>query len=176
MNTDQSVGPSCFRSRTPRFNAVAYPCLSDSSVSSVFQGFVVALCLALPSLAAAEVVAKDVWVRGTVPAQTSSGAFVTLTSTTDAKLVGAKSPLAKIVEIHESKLHNGVNHMNAVDSVALPAGKPVSLVPGGHHVMLMGLAKPLNPGDVVPIVFTIEERGKRSELAVKAEVRPLGSR
>jgi copper(I)-binding protein len=116
-------------------------------------------------------------VRGTVPAQTSSGAFMTLTSTTDAKVVSAKSPVAKVVEIHESMMHGGVNHMHEVEAVELPAGKPVSLKPGGHHVMLMGLARPLKPGEVVPIVFTIEEKGgKRSELEVKAEVRPLGSK
>jgi copper(I)-binding protein len=111
-----------------------------------------------------------------VPAQTSTGAFVTLTSTTDAKVVGAASPAAAMVEIHESMTHGGVNHMNAVDAVALPAGKAVSLKPGGHHVMLMGLVKALKPGDTVPITFTIEEKGKRTQLEVKAEVRPLGSR
>jgi periplasmic copper chaperone A len=125
----------------------------------------------------AEVTTKDAWVRGTVPAQTTTGAFVTLTSSVDAKIVSVASPAAKTAEIHESMTHGGVNHMHAVESVALPAGKPVQLKPGGHHVMLMGLAKPLVPGDSVPLTFTIEEKGgKRSRLEVKAEVRPLGSR
>jgi copper(I)-binding protein len=128
-------------------------------------------------VASAEVTAKDAWVRGTVPAQTSTGAFVTLTSTTDAKVVGAASSMARMVEIHESMTHGGVNHMNAVDAVTLPAGKAVMLKPGGHHVMLMGLTQPLKAGDVVPLTFTIEEKGgKRTQLEVKAAVRPLGTR
>jgi copper(I)-binding protein len=45
--------------------------------------------LLLASAAHAEVTVKDAWVRGTVPAQKSTGAFATLTSTEDAKLVGA---------------------------------------------------------------------------------------
>ena len=125
----------------------------------------------------AEVTAKDAWVRGTVPAQTSTGAFVTLTSTTDAKVVGVASPVAKIAEIHESMTMGGVNHMHEVESVALPAGRAVQLKPGGHHVMLMGLAKPLGVGETVALTFTIEEKGgKRTRLEVKAEVRPLGGR
>ena len=128
-------------------------------------------------VAHAEVTAKDAWVRGTVPAQTSTGAYVTFSSTTEAKVVKAATPIAKIVEIHESTIRNGVNQMNAVESVALPAGKAVELKPGGLHVMLMGLANPLKPGDKVPLTFTIEEKGgKRTQLEVKAEVRPLGAR
>jgi copper(I)-binding protein len=133
--------------------------------------------LAASSLCHAEVTAKDAWVRGTVPAQKSTGAFVTLTSSTDAKVVGVSSPIAKIVEIHESMTMGGVNHMHEIESMALPAGRAVQLKPGGHHVMLMGLAKPLKAGESVPLVFTIEEKGgKRTRLEVKAEVRPLGGR
>ena len=112
-----------------------------------------------------------------MPAQTSTGAFVTLTSTADAKVVAVSTPAAKSAEIHESMTHGGVNHMQEVASVPLPAGKAVKLQPGGHHVMLMGLAKPLKPGESVPLTFTIEDKGgKRTQLEVKAEVRPLGSR
>ena len=135
-------------------------------VSSAFIG---------ASALAADVVVKDAWVRGTVPAQTTTGAFMTLTSSEDAKLVGAKSSAAKTVEIHLSAMKGGVMHMDAADAVALPAGKAVELQPGGYHVMLMGLVKPIASGDKVPIVLTIEDKaGKRSTVEVKADVRPLG--
>ena len=125
----------------------------------------------------AEVTAKDAWVRGTVPAQKITGAFMTLTSTEDAKIVGARSPIAKKAEIHASMMMGGVNHMHAIDAIALPAGKPVELKPGGNHVMLMDLTRQVLPGESVPIVFTIEGKdGKRTQVEVKAQVRPLGSR
>jgi copper(I)-binding protein len=133
-------------------------------------------CGSFAVIAQAEVTVKDAWVRGTVPAQTTTGAFMTLTSTAEAKLVGAASPVAKMVEIHESMMHGSTAHMQEVAAVALPAGKAVSLKPGGHHVMLMGVEKPLKPGDTVPITLTIEEKGKRSTLEVKAAVRPIGSK
>lgn len=135
------------------------------------------ICGSLALLAQADVTAKGAWVRGTVPAQTTTGAYVTFTSTADAKVVGAGSPVAGMVEIHESTIKNGVNQMNAVDAVVLPAGKAVELKPGGMHVMLMGLSGPLKPGDKVPLTFTIEDKGgKRTRLEVKAEVRPIGAR
>jgi copper(I)-binding protein len=143
--------------------------------SSAFTKLFVSFFLAVSPLAHAEVTVKDAWVRGTVPAQTTTGAFMTLTSTADAKLLSASSPVAKTVEIHESMMHGSTAHMHAVEAVALPAGKAVSLKPGGHHVMLMGLARPLKPGDTVPLTLTIEEKGKRSTLQVQAAVRPLGS-
>lgn len=125
--------------------------------------------------AQAEVTAKDAWVRGTVPSQTSTGAFLTLTSTVDAKVIAVMTPAAKKAEIHESMVMGGVNHMHEVEALVLPAGKAVQLKPGRHHVMLMGLAKPVKVGDSVPLTFTIEEKGgKRLTLEVKASVRPLG--
>jgi copper(I)-binding protein len=143
----------------------------------VFHRLSLALVATIALGANAEVTAKDAWVRGTVPAQTSTGAFLTLTSTTDAKVLSASSPVASMVELHQSTRHGGVNHMEAVASLALPAGKAVQLKPGGYHVMLMGLSKPLAPGETVPLTFTIEEKGgKRTELQVKAEVRPIGTR
>ena len=136
----------------------------------------VTLCC-LPLATAAEVKATNAWVRATVPAQKSTGAFLTLTSTEEAKVVGATSPAAKVVELHESTHEKGVMQMRALEAIALPAGKAVELRPGGKHVMLLGLARPVAEGDAVPIVFTIEDaRGKRTTLEVRAQARPLGAR
>jgi hypothetical protein len=140
------------------------------------KGILAAMVLAVSSLnVAAAVTATEAWVRGTVPAQKTTGAFLTLESSEDAKVVGVTSPASKSAEIHESGMHHGTMHMQAVDSLVLPAGKRVELKPGGHHVMLVGLARALGAGDEVPLTFTIEDRsGKRSTLEVRAAVRPLG--
>ena len=125
--------------------------------------------------AVAEVTAKDAWVRGTVPAQKTTGAFLTLHSTDFARIVAVRSPAAKDVQIHSSAMEGGVMRMQAMDDFQLLPGKTIELKPGGYHIMLMGLAKPLLEGDEVPLTFTIEDaRGKRTTLAVKAAVRPLG--
>lgn len=125
--------------------------------------------------ATAEVTVTDAWVRGTVAAQTSTGAFMKIKSTEDAKIVSASSPAAKIVEIHEMAMANGVMEMKAMSALPLPAGKAVELKSGGYHVMMMELAKPLKAGDKVPITFTVEGKdGKKTMVEVKADVRPLG--
>jgi copper(I)-binding protein len=131
--------------------------------------------LSVPS-AHAEVTASDAWVRGTVPTQKATGAFLKLRSSDDAKLVSAASPAAKIVEVHEMTMKGNVMEMRAVESIALPAGKAVELRPGGYHVMLIDLVKPLAKGDSVPMTLTfVGKDGKKSTLDVKAEVRPAGA-
>ena len=121
------------------------------------------------------VTATDAWVRGTVPSQDTTGAFMTLTSTEDAKLVGVSTPIAKIAEVHQTMNHGGMMHMEATPSLALPKGKPVALQPGGYHVMLMGVKGPVKADTKVPLTLTIEDaKGHRSSVTVEATVRPLG--
>ena len=66
--------------------------------------------------------------------------------------------------------------MKEVSEIKIPAGGSVTLKPGGYHVMLMGVSAPLKAGDSVPLTLTIDEKGKRTTLEVKAAVRPLGSK
>ena len=132
------------------------------------------IALAVPLAVHAQVKVEQLWVRGTVPAQNSTGAFMTLTSDKPVSLVAVSSPAAKIVEIHDMKIENNMMKMNAVDKIDVVPGKPTELKPGGYHVMMMGLVKPLNKGDTVP--FTLEFRsadGKITKQKANAEVRDL---
>lgn len=128
-----------------------------------------ALSLALP--AAAQVIVSDPWIRGTVPQQMATGAFMQLKSAKDAKLVEARSPAAGVVEIHEMKMENNVMRMRAVPALALPAGRTVELKPGGYHMMLMDLKQQMKEGEVVPVTLVVESGGKRESIEVKAKVR-----
>jgi copper(I)-binding protein len=134
-------------------------------------GLLLAL-VAAPSLA--EVSVTEAWVRGTVPGQKSTGAFMQLKSSTDVALIGAASSAAKIVEVHEMSMTAGVMKMRAVEKLPLPAGKAVDLKPGGYHVMLMDLAQPLKEGDRVPVTLTfVDKDGRKTTQEVVAEVRAL---
>jgi hypothetical protein len=161
--------------QAPDASEPAYAAMKISGGAHLRSSAFICGFVALVFNAHAVVTAKDAWVRGTVPAQKTTGAFVTLESTEDAKVVGVQSPMAKSAEIHRSDMKDGVMHMQPLESLALPAGKRVELQPGGHHVMLMGISKALRQGDSVPLVFTIEDaKGKRTALEVKAPVRALG--
>jgi periplasmic copper chaperone A len=123
---------------------------------------------------AAQVTVADAWVRGTVTGQKATGAFMQLRSPTDTALVSAASPVAGVVEIHEMKMDAGVMRMGAIRTLAVPAGKPTELKPGGYHVMLMELKQPLKEGETVPVMLTFEDKaGKRQTVEVKAPVRAL---
>lgn len=135
-----------------------------------------AFMLGVAPLAAAQVSVTAPWVRGTVAPQKSTGAFMRLKSTSDAALVGAASPAAKQVEIHEMAMVNNVMRMRPIAELALPAGKEVELKPGGYHVMLMGIERQFKKGDVIPITLSIRGNdGKVQTVEVKAEVRELTS-
>jgi hypothetical protein len=128
--------------------------------------------LSLPALA--EVTASDAWVRGTVPAQKTTAAYLSLRSTEGARVVEVRTNAAARAEIHSSEMRDGVMAMHAMGNLALPPGKTVELKPGGYHIMLLDLAKPLAAGDKVKLTLVVEEGKRRSNLDVVAEVRPLG--
>ena len=137
------------------------------------KNFVLLLAL-LATSAFAQTTVNAPWVRATVPQQTSSGAFMQLTSPDAAKLVAVQSPVAGRVEIHEMQMEGQTMRMRAVDSVALPAGKTVDLASGGYHVMLMDLKGQLKAGQTAPLTLLIEHKGgKRETLNVSAPVKPL---
>jgi copper(I)-binding protein len=140
---------------------------------------------------AAKVVVSGAWAR-TSPASAENGAaYMTVTAAADDALVAAKAPseIAGMTEIHEtvaadmgsattmagsattmagSATTMGAMTMKPVAKIALPAGKAVELKPGGYHVMLMKLAKPLTKGQTFDLELTFEKAGKQT---VKVEVR-----
>ena len=126
------------------------------------------------TLAWAEVTVKNPWARGTVAGQTASGAFLELQSSADATLIGVASPAAGVVEVHEMRMDNGVMKMRAIPRLDLPAGKTVALKPGGYHIMLMDLRKPLTKGEILPLTLKVEGKDKKLvSVEVKAAVREL---
>ncbi|UVL32515.1 copper chaperone PCu(A)C [Pseudomonas sp. B21-041] len=130
--------------------------------------------LGLAFQVSAQTKVDDAWVRATVPTQSASGAFMTLTADSDSKLLSVATSAAKIVQIHEMTMNGDVMKMGEVKSVALPAGKAVKLDPNGYHVMLMGLTGQLKEGETVPLTLIVENsKGEKETIKVKAPVRAL---
>lgn len=112
------------------------------------------------------------WARATVAGQQVSGAYMTLTSSATAALVGISTPVAETAELHEMRLESGVMRMRAVSDLELPAGRAVALKPGGYHLMLMGLKRPLHAGEQIPLKLEVRRAdGKTETVDVKAAVR-----
>lgn len=123
---------------------------------------------------------KAAWARATVQGQKATGAFMTLTAKDDARLVAVSSPVAGVAEVHEMKMDGDVMKMRALaDGLALPAGKPVELKPGGYHVMLMDLKAPLLKDSTVALTLVFKDaKGTQSQLELKlpvAQMPPAGA-
>jgi periplasmic copper chaperone A len=74
-------------------------------------------------------------------------------------LIGISSPVARAVEIHESRMVQGLMQMRAVTFVECPPGAAVKIEPGGLHVMLIGLMHPLQAGMEFPLSLRFRDAG-----------------
>lgn len=107
----------------------------------------VAIAEYIHSLAAtpSSVEVYDAWVRAPNPAVDVAGAYMTLVNTGSQplSLMAISSPHASIVEMHETKEIDGMMSMQKVVRLAIPANGSVKLAPGGMHLMLVGLGRPV---------------------------------
>lgn len=127
------------------------------------------------SLAAPEVVVTQAWARATVAAQSASGVFMQIAVSEDAVLVGATSAAAADVQVHQTSQKDNIVRMEHLKSgLALPAGKTTELKPGGSHIMLMQLTKPLTDGELIQLDLRIADKtGTESVVRLNVPVRPI---
>jgi copper(I)-binding protein len=115
------------------------------------------------------------WIRATVPAQKTAGAFMQLTSTRPLRLVGVSSPVAGRTEIHQMEMQGQTMRMHAVDGIDIPANHPVNLASGGYHIMLFELQRQLKEGEQVPLTLRFVDPDRKQEnVTVQVPVKPLG--
>lgn len=123
------------------------------------------------------VIVKDAWARTSAEMQNAGAVYLTivggkkadqLTSASVATTIAAKT------ELHETTMA-GMNHaagssaagttmagvmtMSPVSSIEVPAGKVVMLEPGGYHIMLINLVKPLTTGQSFVATLTFAGLG-----------------
>ena len=115
--------------------------------------FIALIALSGWAHAADAVVVKDAWVRAPAPGAEIAAAYMTLEANKPVALTGAVSPAAKAVEVHSMSMKNGVMEMCEIKTLDLKPGQPTTLEPGGLHLMLIDLTKPLKVGDRVKIVL-----------------------
>ena len=126
------------------------------------------LALALTAGAAAQSTSKigpievsDAWARASA-GRAGAGAAYFEVRNHDAKsdsLVSAKTDVSRTASLHAHIMKDDIMRMVRVDGLEVPAGGRATLRPGGHHVMLMGLAQPLMRGHSFPLSLTFEKAG-----------------
>jgi len=137
-----------------------------------------ASCVSMSALAfnaQAQVSVEQAWARATVAQQKVTGAYLRVKSVREARLIEVRSSVAGTVQMHEMAMVGDVMKMRELDTVKLPAGQWVEFKPGGYHLMLMDLKKPIAAGDKIPLTLVVEGADKkRQTVEVQAEARALG--
>jgi periplasmic copper chaperone A len=131
--------------------------------------FAASLALASAALAqTSQLEVSDAWARAT-PGKAENGvAYLTIRSPSSDRLVSASSPVAKKAELHTMEMAGMVMKMRPLAGLDIPAGQPVTLKPGGEHIMLLGLNRPLREGQSFPLTLNFEKAGTRT-VAVAVE-------
>lgn len=111
------------------------------------------------------------WTRQTAAGQSVGGGFMIIANSgvQADQLVDGTSPAAERVEIHSMSLEGGVMRMRHLNGgLAIPPRGSVALEPGGYHIMLIGLKRPLALGARVPVTLHFRRAG-RVEISLAVE-------
>ena len=128
--------------------------------------------VALPAWA--QVSAEHPWTRATPPGARTGAGFMQLKNAGAAdRVVGASSPVAGRVEMHITVREGDVMKMREVKGFDVPAKGSFELKPGGAHLMLMDLKRPLKKGEKVPLTLKLEKGG---ELKLELVAEEAGAR
>ena len=68
---------------------------------------------------------------------------------------------------------DGIMKMRPVpEGVDIPAGETVHLAPGGYHLMLLDLERPITDGEMIPVKLEFEQAGA---IDIELAAGPIGS-
>lgn len=112
----------------------------------------------------------DAWLKQLPPVVPVRAGYMQIRNPTkqNHEIIAIQSDAFERVEMHESRMQDGMMTMNQLNSLPLPAGGLVELKPGGKHLMLMNPMQSLQVGDRVDLVITFEDE---SSQRVSLEVR-----
>lgn len=109
--------------------------------------------------------------------QPNAVGFLTLHATDDDALTSVTSDCCTTVETHSMTMQGDVMRMRRIDEIHLPAHEDVQLKSGGYHLMLIGLKKPLDEGDSVPVTLNFKHaKPVTAALAVKSRDKAAAER
>lgn len=133
-----------------------------------FRACALFICLVMPVVTQALEI-KNAYVRGLPPNQRNTAAFFTVENAgaEAVELQAGSSAAAAQLEIHAHRHQNGMMSMQMQSSVRVEAGQSLRFVPGGYHLMLIDLKRPLKEGESVSFSLRAADG---EELSVTAPV------
>ncbi|WP_298252968.1 copper chaperone PCu(A)C [Bradyrhizobium sp.] len=116
------------------------------------------------------------WSRATPKGAKVAGGYLTIENrgTEPDRLLSASSTAATKVEIHQVSTQDGIMTMRPLDvGLTIPPEAMVTLAPGAHHIMFIGLAAPFEEGQRIPVSLNFERAGR---IDTDFEVGPVGAK
>lgn len=107
----------------------------------------------------ADVQVSQLFAGATMPGATVGAAYMQVANTgrNQVVLVSATSPVAAKVEFHSMTMDGNIMRMREItDGIPIPPGGTVNFVPGGMHIMLVGLSRRLAPGTSIPLTLAFK--------------------
>lgn len=112
-----------------------------------------------PAAGQEHIVITDAWVKAADNGMTAAFGIIENHGAGDITLVAASTPAATAVELHETVAGGagGMQMQEKDGGFTIPTGEPLTLEPGGNHLMLMGLTAPIVAGDEVEITLVFAD-------------------
>lgn len=112
---------------------------------------------------------EQAWARALPPNAPAAAVYLTVNNPGAAdRLLSVRTPIAARAEMHATRKDGELLKMEREESVEIPAKGTVAFVPGGRHIMLMGLQQPLVAGTRFDLTLVFEHAGERD---VRVDIR-----
>ena len=137
-----------------QMNSRKYVTPMSTDMSRTLSSLYILLLLALSTpVLAAGLSSKDAWIREAPPVSRVLAGYIEIINDSDkpATLVHVTSNSFAKIELHQTRLENGLATMQRQDSITVPAKGSVLLEPEGMHMMLFNPVKPFKAGNTLQL-------------------------
>jgi periplasmic copper chaperone A len=133
-----------------------------------------AALLAISQMAKADgIEIVDPYARATIGSAKTGVVYLKLVNRTPEadRLRAVSADIAEHAALHVHTMKDNVMTMEEIACLELAPGTEIELAPGGLHVMLIGLSKPLREGGHFPLRFAFDRAGEVSiDVPVRSSV------
>ena len=139
-----------------------------------FCSFIVVCMMLITTAQAQSILINDAWIRGIPSSAKTTAAFMTIQNTGSEEIVleSAVCGIAEIVQIHTMEQVGEIMKMKEINELRIPANGQTVLAPKGYHIMLIGLLRPINEGETIPLSLSFVDG---ATVGVDAVVRKWGT-
>ena len=118
-----------------------------------------------------EITIENAWVRSAPPVATVLAGYMTIHNHSDkaVTLTAVNSPAFESVELHRTMMHNGMMHMEAINSLVIEGNATVKFEPSSYHLMLNNPKQKINTGDTIPFTLSFDGATQKVDAVVKQD-------